>query len=80
MILKFLGGVKTVTGSCFYIECNKLKILVESGLYQGKGADEVNRAAFDFQPEEINCIFITYAHLDHSGMLPRIVREGFKGK
>ena len=80
MILKFLGGVKTVTGSCFYIECNKLKILVESGLYQGEGADEVNRAAFDFQPEEINCIFITHAHLDHSGMLPRIVREGFKGK
>ncbi len=80
MILKFLGGVKTVTGSCFYIECNKLKILVESGLYQGEGADEVNRAAFDFQPEEINCIFITHAHLDHSGMLPRIVRKGFKGK
>jgi len=80
LILKFLGGVKTVTGSCFYIECNKLKILVESGFYQGEGADEVNRAAFDFQPEEINCIFITHAHLDHSGMLPRIVREGFKGK
>lgn len=80
MILKFLGGVKTVTGSCFYIECNKLNILVESGLYQGEGADQVNRAAFDFQPEEINYIFITHAHLDHSGMLPRIVREGFKGK
>jgi metallo-beta-lactamase family protein len=80
LILKFLGGVKTVTGSCFYVECNKLKILVESGLYQGEGADRVNRAAFDFQPEEINYIFITHAHLDHSGMLPRIVREGFKGK
>src|SRR4030042_629078 len=80
MILKFLGGVRTVTGSCFYIECNKLKILIESGIYQGEGADEVNRAAFDFHPEEINYIFITHAHLDHSGMLPRIVKEGFRGK
>lgn len=80
MILKFLGGVRTVTGSCFYVECNTLTILVESGLYQGEGADQVNRAAFDFKPEELNYIFITHAHLDHSGMLPRIVREGFKGR
>jgi metallo-beta-lactamase family protein len=80
LILKFLGGVRTVTGSCFYIECNNLKILVECGIYQGEGADEVNRGAFDFQPEEINYIFITHAHLDHSGMLPKIVKEGFKGK
>jgi metallo-beta-lactamase family protein len=80
MKLKFLGGVRTVTGSCFHIECNDLKILVDSGLYQGEGADEVNRARFDFGPEEIDYIFITHAHLDHSGMLPRIVKEGFKGK
>lgn len=80
MKLKFLGGAKTVTGSCFYIECNKLKILVECGLYQGEGADEINRTAFDFRPEEIDYIFITHAHLDHSGMLPKVVRDGFKGK
>ena len=80
MILRFLGGVRTVTGSCFYVECNKLKILVECGMYQGEGADEVNRAAFGFQPEGIHYIFITHAHLDHAGLLPRIVREGFKGK
>jgi metallo-beta-lactamase family protein len=80
MKLKFLGGVKTVTGSCFYIDCNNLKILIESGMYQGENSYEINRTAFDFQPEEIHYIFITHAHLDHSGMLPRIVREGFKGK
>jgi metallo-beta-lactamase family protein len=80
MILRFLGGTRTVTGSCFYLECNELKILVEAGMYQGEGADDVNRSAFDFKPEEINYIFITHAHLDHSGMIPRIVREGFKGK
>jgi metallo-beta-lactamase family protein len=80
MKLKFLGGVRTVTGSCFYIECNGLNMLIESGLYQGKGADEINRAPFDFIPGEIHYIFITHAHLDHSGILPRIVKEGFKGK
>ena len=80
MKLKFLGGVRTVTGSCFYIECNDLKILVDAGLYQGEGADDVNRAQFDYKPEEIDYIFVTHAHLDHSGMLPRIVKEGFRGK
>jgi len=80
MKLKFLGGVRTVTGSCFSIECNDLKILVDAGLYQGEGADDVNRAKFDFEPEEIDYIFVTHAHLDHSGMLPRIVKEGFRGK
>lgn len=80
MNLKFLGGAKTVTGSCFYIECSGLKFLVDCGMYQGEGDDEVNRAAFDFRPEEVDYIFITHAHLDHSGMLPRVVKEGFKGK
>ncbi|MBM4135814.1 MAG: MBL fold metallo-hydrolase [Nitrospira sp.] len=80
MILKFLGGTKTVTGSCFFIERNKLKFLIDAGLYQGEGAVEINRTAFDFNPEELSYIFITHAHLDHSGMLPRIVREGFQGR
>ncbi|MEW6584789.1 MAG: MBL fold metallo-hydrolase [Nitrospirota bacterium] len=80
MILKFLGGARTVTGSCFYLECNRLKMLVECGLYQGEDADEVNRLPFDFRPEEIDFIFVTHAHMDHSGMLPRIVKEGFRGR
>jgi metallo-beta-lactamase family protein len=79
MKLKFLGGARTVTGSCFYIECNEIKILVDCGLYQGENSDEINRKPFDYSPEDIDFIFITHAHLDHSGMLPRIVREGFSG-
>jgi metallo-beta-lactamase family protein len=78
--LKFLGATRTVTGSCFYIECNNLKVLIECGLYQGDDAEETNKAAFDFSPSEIDFIFITHAHLDHSGMLPKVVREGFNGK
>ncbi len=80
MKLKFLGGARTVTGSCFHIECNKHKILVDCGMYQGEGADEINKSVFDFRPEEIDYIFITHAHLDHSGLLPKIVKDGFKGK
>ncbi len=80
MKLKFLGGTRTVTGSCFYIKCNDFKLLVDCGLYQGEYADDVNRAAFDYEPQEIDYIFVTHAHLDHSGMLPRTVKEGFKGK
>ncbi len=80
MILKFLGGVRTVTGSCFYMENNNTKFLVECGMFQGEDVEEYNKAEFDFNPEEIDYIFITHAHLDHSGMLPRIVKEGFKGK
>lgn len=80
MQLKFLGGARTVTGSCFHIECNQLKILVDCGLYQGHNSDEINRAPFAYKPEDIDFIFITHAHLDHSGMLPRIVREGFNGR
>jgi metallo-beta-lactamase family protein len=80
LILKFLGGVRTVTGSCFYIEYDNLKFLVECGMYQGEDAEEINNARFGFSPEEIDYIFITHAHLDHSGMLPKIVKEGFKGR
>ncbi|MBM4145492.1 MAG: MBL fold metallo-hydrolase [Nitrospira sp.] len=80
MKLKFLGGARTVTGSCFYIECNDLRILVDCGMHQGEDADEVNRAVFEFQPEDVDYIFITHAHIDHSGMLPRVVKDGFQGR
>lgn len=80
MKLKFLGAARTVTGSCFYIECSDMNILVDCGIYQGEDADVINRAAFDYKPPELDYIFVTHAHLDHSGMLPRVVKEGFRGK
>jgi len=80
MKLQFLGATKTVTGSCFYLECNDMKILVECGLSQGENADEINRAAWEYDPKTIDFVFITHAHLDHSGMLPRLVKDGFRGK
>ncbi|MEW6570876.1 MAG: MBL fold metallo-hydrolase [Nitrospirota bacterium] len=80
MILKFLGAARTVTGSCFFGECNEIRFLVDCGLYQGEDTDKLNRAPFDFDPKKIDYIFLTHAHLDHSGMLPRVVKEGFRGR
>lgn len=80
MKIKFLGGARTVTGSCFYLSHGDVRILVECGMHQGHDAEAVNRAAFEFDPSEISCLFLTHSHLDHIGLVPRLVKEGFKGK
>lgn len=80
MKLTFVGGASTVTGSCFYLEVNALKILVECGMHQGNGSEDINLKPFPFNPAGIDFIFLTHAHIDHSGLLPRAVKEGFKGK
>lgn len=79
MKLTFVGGASTVTGSCYHIEVGKYKFLVECGLHQGIGSDELNRNPFPFDPATLDFIFVTHAHIDHSGMIPRAVRDGFKG-
>jgi metallo-beta-lactamase family protein len=78
--LTFLGGVRTVTGSCYLLQGRNYRILVECGMYQGHDADEVNRRPFSFDPAEIDCLFLTHCHLDHIGLVPRLVKEGFRGK
>ena len=80
MKIRFLGGARTVTGSCFYLTDAKYKILVECGMYQGPDAEQVNRRKFAFDPSEIDCLFLTHSHLDHVGLVPRLVTEGFRGR
>ncbi|MFQ5737179.1 MAG: MBL fold metallo-hydrolase RNA specificity domain-containing protein [Thermodesulfobacteriota bacterium] len=80
MKLRFVGGASTVTGSCYYIEINRLKFLVECGLYQGEGSGGLDPDSAPFSPAELDYVFVTHAHMDHSGMVPRLVRDGFKGK
>lgn len=80
--LKFCSGVSTVTGSNFLLEFEGgPKILIDCGLVQGESfAEEVNRKPFVYAPDSISALIVTHAHLDHVGRIPKLVREGFKGK
>ncbi|MCG2709495.1 MAG: MBL fold metallo-hydrolase, partial [Thermodesulfovibrionales bacterium] len=80
MKIQFLGGVRTVTGSCFYIWTSEIKMLVDCGMFQGEDSYDINRAHFLFNPAEIDYLFLTHAHIDHSGLIPKLVRDGFSGK
>ncbi len=76
----FVGAARTVTGSCYLVDTPSGRIMVDCGLFQGSGdSDEQNRAAFPFDPEGIDVLLLTHAHIDHSGMIPRLYKSGFKG-
>ena len=78
--LSFLGAADGVTGSKTLLEFNKFKCLIDCGLFQGpKLVRDQNRQPFPLPPEKIDQIILTHAHLDHSGYLPKIVREGYSG-
>ena len=79
MKIKVLGAAKTVTGSCYLIEYQNKKILVDCGMFQGHD-EHLNYEPFGFEPSELDMVFLTHAHLDHSGRLPKLVREGFEGR
>ena len=78
MKLYFYGADQCVTGSCHCLEVNGKKILIDCGLQQGR--DEVSNNEFPFSPQEIDCVLVTHAHIDHSGRLPLLVRNGFRGR
>ncbi|MGB9856902.1 MAG: MBL fold metallo-hydrolase RNA specificity domain-containing protein [Dictyoglomaceae bacterium] len=79
MKLTFLGAVGEVTGSNYLLEINGRKYLVDCGIFQGRSERE-NENPFPFDPSQISGIFLTHAHLDHSGRIPKLVKEGFSGK
>ena len=78
MKLRFYGADRCVTGSCHCLEVNGKKILVDCGLQQGR--DEVDNASLPFHPGAIDCVLVTHAHIDHSGRLPLLIKNGFEGK
>jgi len=78
--IRFLGAARTVTGSCFHLIGNGLQVLVDCGMSQGKKADEINRTPFSFDPKQIDYLLLTHAHIDHSGLIPKLVKYGFQGK
>ncbi len=80
MKLSFIGAAQEVTGSCFLVEAEGLRFLVDCGLFQGgREAHERNQRAWTFEPRHIDFVLLTHAHIDHSGLLPRLCALGFKG-
>ena len=80
MKITFLGATKTVTGSNFLVEAAGKRFLVDCGMWQGKSEIETqNEEDFEFNPQEIDFMLLTHAHIDHSGRIPKLYNEGFNG-
>jgi metallo-beta-lactamase family protein len=81
MELSFLGGASTVTGSRLLLNTARAQVLIDCGMFQGSPNETVrNRVPLGMDPSELDAILITHAHLDHCGLLPVVVRDGFKGR
>ena len=78
MKLSFFGAAQCVTGSCHCLEVNGKKILIDCGLQQGR--DEIDNAVLPFNPAAVDVVLITHAHIDHSGRVPMLIKNGFTGR
>ena len=78
MRLFFSGAAHEVTGSKHYLEAAGKKILIDCGMEQGKNLYE--NQEIPVPASDVDCVFLTHAHIDHSGMLPRLAKDGFKGQ
>lgn len=81
MAITFYGAALEVTGSCHLLETDGQKYLIDCGMFQGSHfIERRNYQPFAFNPAEIGAVIVTHAHLDHTGRLPKLIRDGFKGK
>ncbi len=81
MRIRFLGAAQIVTGSCFVLEVGAARIMVDCGMFQGpRHIRENNYRPFLFPPQSIDYLLLTHAHIDHSGLIPKLVKQGFRGK
>lgn len=80
MKITFLGAAQMVTGSCFLVETEATSFLVDCGLFQGSAEEEqLNRSPFPFEMKDIDFVLLTHAHIDHSGRIPKLYKDGYKG-
>ncbi|MBE0603916.1 MAG: MBL fold metallo-hydrolase [Deltaproteobacteria bacterium] len=80
MNVTFLGGAREVTGSCILVQTGKSRFLVDCGMFQGgSDSDRKNARKFPVAPSSIDFVLCTHAHIDHTGLLPKLVKEGFRG-
>ncbi len=78
--IRFYGGAGSVTGSNFMLDMGDLSILVDCGLVQGdRFVQAINAEAFEYNPSDVDVLFVTHAHADHIGRIPKLVRDGFSG-
>jgi metallo-beta-lactamase family protein len=79
--LTFHGAGRTVTGSCMEVAYGERRLLIDCGLFQGsRSLEGLNHRAFAFRPSEIDAVIVTHAHMDHCGLLPKLVASGYAGK
>lgn len=78
--IKFCGAARTVTGSCYFITTAKTTFVVDCGMFQGPEVENLNLNDFEFDASKVAFACLTHAHIDHSGMMPKLVKHGFDGK